>query len=169
MKESNVTRKRKFDDNIIVNAETGEIAKLPPSSSCYIEEVMPSFALRTKNYVSITPEAITYLTEVCKKADIAKVMSMSANLRESFCIVFNSNNRPHNFKSLAKYLKMSEDELYKLIGRLVRKNILAYTVCSPSGHLEKIFMLNPYVVRKRTEISNVLKVIFRDVTKDILE
>jgi hypothetical protein len=63
-------------------------------------------------------------------------------------------------------LNLNERELYRLINRLTKQNILAYAVCAPSGYLQKIIMLNPYIARRRTQFADELNVIFSDITNN---
>jgi hypothetical protein len=168
MREKKVRVKRKIKDGIIVDGETGEKFDLPPKTCLYAEEQLDAFKLKDKNYVSITPEAIEYLTTHCMKTDIPKILMISATTKTNCNVAFTKNNTPHSIETLSNYLQLNKRELYRLINRLTKQNILAYAVCSPSGYLQKIIMLNPYLARRRTMFSDKLKLIFRDITKDTL-
>lgn len=166
MREKKVRVKKKIENGLFIDADSGEQYKMPPSSSIYLEERKNAFILEDKNYVSITLEAIEYLTTQCKKTDISKILMISATTKTNFNVSYTNNNKPHNIESLSKYLQLNERELYRLINRLTKQNILAYAVCAPSGYLQKIIMLNPYLARRRTHFAGELKVLFRDITKD---
>jgi|LakMenEpi03Aug12_release.lakeMendotaPanAssembly.Ray.scaffolds.fasta_scaffold264748_2 hypothetical protein len=166
MNKSKVKVKTKVGNEVLVNKHTGEILEQSPSSSFYIEETKDAFVVSSKNYVSITPEAIEYLTIHCKNTDIAKILMISATTRTDFSVAFHTNNKPHSIETLSKYLNLNERELYRLINRLTKQNILAYAVCAPSGYLQKIIMLNPYIARRRTQFADELNVIFSDITNN---
>jgi hypothetical protein len=167
IEEKNICVQKKLEDYDLVHRETGQLAKLDKGESVILKKKKDTFVMNYDNYVSFTPQAIEYLIVNCKKADIAKVLSISSTLKTEFCISYLDNNIPHNANSLCSFLDMTQDEFYRLVKRLVTKGVLAYTVCAPTGHVQKIFMLNPYIAKKRNEISNELKVMFRDITKDV--
>jgi hypothetical protein len=168
MREKKVRVKRRIENGLFVDAETGEQINLAPLSRVYVEEIKDAFILENKKYVSITPEAIEYLTTHCMKTDISKILKISATTKTNCNAAFTKNNIPHNIETLSNYLQLNKRELYRLLNRLTKQNILAYAVCSPSGYMQKIVMLNPYLATRRTTFAGELKAIFRDITKDTL-
>ncbi len=43
-----------------------------------------------------------------------------------------------------------------------------YMVCAPTGFVQKIYVLNPYIARKRRVMNCELMIAFCDVTKDVI-
>jgi hypothetical protein len=166
MKESAVRRKTLLTDISAVNNETGEAFETDENSKLYHVVNTGLFKITYEEFVCITPKAIMYLNQNCKKSDIAKVLSMSATIREKYCVLFTNNHKPHNIKSLARHLKIVENEVYRLKDRLIELNIIYYGHFPDTGHNGKIFMFNPYIAKKANLISENIKKIFRNVTKE---
>ena len=131
-----------------------------------MKENTNQFIINSNNYTTFTAEAMEYLTSELSNVDLARVFKMSNMLRTDCSVICQGNNHPHTPESLSVVLDMSSDEFYRMVSRMRSKNILAYCVCSPSGYVQKIYMLNPYVARKRTRMNCELNMFFRDVTKD---
>jgi hypothetical protein len=87
-------------------------------------------------------------------------------LRTDCSIVCQDNNHPHTPETISIKLDMHIDKWYEFVRKMVKKNILCYCVCAPSGYVQKIYMLNPFIARKRTTFNCELNTFFRDVTKD---
>jgi hypothetical protein len=119
--------------------ESVELVKYKPSTKMLLE---------SKDYITIDSQALLYLCNVLSKGDISHLYRMAQMLRTDCSILFNNNNKPHTTESLCKALDVDVSNFRKVLNRLVKKNVLAYAVCAPSGYVKKVYMFNPYVARK---------------------
>lgn len=168
----NKTKQRKISSKIIpgeyVNVNTGETlaSEVNDNISITIKEGTNQFVINSDNYVTFTKEAIEYLYRELSSTDIGKITTISNMLKTDCSIICQENNHPHTPETLSIKLDMNLNKWYEFVRKMVKKNILAYCTCAPSGYIQKIYMLNPYIARKRTTFNCELSTFFRDVTKD---
>lgn len=151
-----------------INVTTGELlsSEIKEGIKISIKQGTNQFIINSDNYVSFTKEALEYLYRELSNVDIGKITVISNMLKTDCSIVCQDNNHPHTPETLSITLDMNLNKFYEFVRKMVKKNILAYCVCAPSGYVQKIYMLNPYIARKRTSFNCELNVFFRDVTKD---
>lgn len=165
LKARKVTSKSHPDD--YVNKETGELLSSErPGVSVLLRQDTGQFVMNTKEYVTFSSEAMEYLAKELSTTDIGKIHIISNMVKGDCSIISQNNNLPHTPNTLCYVLDMDISRFYEFIRKLVRKNILAYAVCAPSGYLERIYMLNPYIARKRKTFNKGMMMLFRDITKD---
>lgn len=153
-----------------VNHTTGETMRSETKSNEKIQKKKPNgtFRINSDNYVMFDDNAVKYLLKVLNRTDVSRVFQMSNMARGECSILSHSNSRPHTSESLAEALGMSMDKFYAMIRTMVKESILAYTVCAPTGFVRKIYILNPYIARKKRVMSCELMHTFCDVTKDVI-
>lgn len=168
----NTTKIRKVSSKInpedYVNHDTGELmnSEVKDGVSITFKESTNQFIIDSDEYVVFDADAIYYLTNQLSNADRGKIMTIANMVKGDCSIICQTNNHPHTPETLSVTLDMNLNKFYEFVRKMVKKNILAYTMCSPSGYLQKIYMLNPYVARKRKTINCELNTFFRDVTQD---
>ncbi len=152
-----------------VHRDTGEnmAEKVDETTSISLKEDTGQFIVNSNEYIVFDAGAMQYVQNALAKSDVSRVFTMTTMLKTEYSVLYQGNNRPHNANTLSVDLNMSQDKFYKMVRRLVSKNILAYVVCAPSGYTQKLYMLNPYIARRRKSFDNELKEFFRDITKPI--
>lgn len=150
------------------NVDTGELlsSETKEGISISMKEKTNQFIINSDEYVVFDSNAIQYLIKYASKGDVTRVFTMSDMVKGDCSIICQGNNHPHTPETLCGILNLTINEWYVIVRRLVKLNILAYTICAPSGYVQKIYMLNPYIARKRKTINCELNIFFRDVTKD---
>lgn len=158
----------KKDLSNYVNIETGEtlVSESKAGTEITVKEKPEYFTINSNEYIIFDSAAINYLNNILPKADVSRIYLMSNMLKGDCSVICQSNNHPHNSETLPIVLDLSQDKFYKLVRKLVNKNILTYCVCAPSGYVQKIYMLNPYIARKRKTINCELNYFFKDITKN---
>lgn len=164
-----VKKQSKVDPTQYVDRDNGTnmAEKCNENVSISLKEDTGQFTVDTDNYIVFDADAMEYVQNAVAKADIGRVFKLSGMIRTDCSVLYQNNNHPHNANTLPTVLDMSQDKFYTMVRRLVSKGILAYAVCAPSGYTQKIYMLNPYIARRRKTFNNELLVLFRDVTKPI--
>ena len=151
-----------------VNHETGETmgSEMKDGLSVTMRKDTGHFVIDSNEYVVFDAGAIEYLQSAAK-ADVSRVIQMGNMVKGDCSVIYQNNNHPHDSSTLPGILNLSQDKFYKMVRRLVALNVLSYCVCAPAGYTQKIYMLNPYIARKRKTFDNKLAEFFRDVTKPI--
>lgn len=166
-KIKSVKNKVKKDIEKYVNIDTGET--LQSELICGKETIIAKkdtdlFTIESKEFIVIESKAMIYLSKILTASEFEKVLCMANMVKTEFNILFNYNI-PHTPDTLSKELQLTVDNLTRLIKKLHKKGILAYIVSYKSGYLQKIYMLNPTVARKRKTFHNDLLEIFEDLSK----
>ena len=113
------------------------------------------------NYAVISSEAVEALQSVLNDSDLGKVMKMSLTIKTDLSILFNENI-PHTNKTLQYYLKIKSEAMYiGLIKRLMRAGVLYQIKGLIWGEVRVIYMINPYICRKRKTFENRVLEVFR--------
>lgn len=160
--------KKAIDLSNYVNAETGQVMSDEIGSQTRITSIHDTgqFIVKSNEFVVFDSAAADYLVRELTGAERARVFDMYNMVKGDCVVVMSKNNHPHTPDTLSAVLSMSLNKFYEFVRKLVKKNIMAYTVCAPSGVVQKIYMLNPYIGRKAKSVNNELLRIFRDVTLD---
>ncbi len=168
----NTTSKRIVSSTIIpddyVNKDTGEMLNSQIKDKVHItlKQDTNQFIINSDEYVVFDADAIYYLSAYLSSTDRGRIMSIANMVKGDCSVICNGNNHPHTTESLSKVLDLSTSKFYSFVNKMKNRNILAYCICSPSGYTQKIYMLNPYIARKRKSINCELRHFFRDVTQD---
>ncbi len=167
----NTVEKRKIQSKVIAdqyaNIETGELltSEINNKISITLKENTNHFIINSDEYVVFDADAIYYLTAHLSSTDRGKIMTIANMVKGDCSVVCQNNNHPHTPETLSITFDMHIDKWYTFVRKMVKQNILAYCVCAPSGYLQKIYMLNPYIARKRKTINCELNHFFTDITK----
>lgn len=162
------TTEHKIKGDEYGNYSTGEtLNDAVQGDTVYHKRKGDTFHIDSDNYIVFDGEAARYLCRTLSAVDQARVMQMGNMLYTDCSIVYNNTERTaHSSETLSNALGMNLNKFYIMVRKLVKKNILSYCVCAPSGYVQKIYMLNPYVVRKTKNFNCELLSFFRDVTKE---
>ncbi len=159
----NVIEKRNLDLDNYVNSETGELLLSEfNGTSITASKETNRVLISSDEYVVIDSPSLRIMCDLLSNVDYRRVVTMGNWLFTDFNVVFN-NNVPHTLDTLAKALNMNPDDTRRFCKRLVEVNIMAYVVCAPSGFLQRIYMLNPILIRKRKTFHKHLLTFFNEL------
>jgi len=169
MSKTDTIRKRKLKKWVnpgnYANIETAETydSELNPDESIYMEVETGEVVLTFANFVSYDA---SFEEEICKRlsdADYKRYRLMSCWLHTNFNVVLSGNNRPHTRQTLAKAIGLSEDGTTRLVNRLKEEGLMLYGIFPESGYDKKIYIMNPFVTRKRKIIHEHMLTLFIDI------
>lgn len=165
IKKKKITSKLPVE--MYANTETGETlaSELGKTISISVKQDTDQFIINYDNFVTFQDSAMYYIANVLTKSEVSLVFTMSRMLKTDCCILSQENNHPHNSETLQCELNLELSKFYALVRKLVKKGILAYCVCAPSGYVQKIYMLNPHIAKKRVTVNCALDVFFKDIPK----
>lgn len=133
----------------------------------YHKKKLDTFHIESTNYIIFDDAAAAYLCRELSAVDRDRVMRIGNMLYSDCSVVYNRDRRTaHSSETLSTALDMEISKFYVMVRKLVKKNILSYCVCAPSGYVQKIYMLNPYIIRKTKNLNCELHSFFRDVTQE---
>jgi len=113
------------------------------------------------DYSVISSEAVREMQEILNNSDLSKVLLMAVTVRTDLSILFN-NNVPHTNRTLQSYLQIRSEAMYiNLIRRLMKAGILYQIKGLIWGEVRVIYMINPYICRKRKVFENRVLDVFR--------
>lgn len=150
--KTKVKNKVKVDLEKYVNVDTGEplCDELSSSgSSISITSSGDLVCLNSSDYAVVDSATMKYLLSVLSYNEIGKITYMALTTKTQLNILYN-NNVPHSNKSLQKYLEVkSESSFFKFLKKLIKVGVLYQIKGKIYGEVRVIYMLNPYVTRKR--------------------
>ena len=165
-----IIKKQALDPSSYVNPETGETisSELTNSDNDRVKLTRETntdyFIIDSKEYVIIDSKGLLKVASILGEVELAKVIKMADCVRTPFNILY-EDSVPHTPESLSTYLDYNIDNFYKLIKKLVKKGIMAYIVCAPSGYVKKVYMLNPTLARKGKKFHAHIEDVFPDFSK----
>lgn len=146
-----------------VNVETGEtlVSELK-DSKVEITEDSESIVVTSDNYTVIDSEAMLFLTQHLNRSELGAVSIISADLRTPLNIVYN-NTIPHTNETLQELLGMASNSTFNLlIKKLMKLGVLYQIKGYIMGKIRVIYMMNPFVARKRKQFDEKVVNLFRE-------
>ena len=165
MGKKKVVHRAGFDASKFVDSETGETLESVLGKG-HLENVSVTdlFTLSYEDYRIINDKRLDDVKGSVSRSDYVRFLDMSKMVKTIFNVLYNSTI-PHDLESLSRALDLPKDEVTRLVNRLVKKGFMAYTVCAPSGFVQKLYMLNPSIIRKRKTFHKELLIFFKDLGK----
>ena len=156
--------KKKINYDNYVNIDTGESvsSELNNGESMCIEVPTGEVVLTFKEFVMTNALLEWKILWDMPPVDFRRYHFMTCFLHTPFNIVMSKNNRPHTPETLSKELQLSKCETTRLVNRLTENGLLLYTNIPESGYEKKVYIINPFVSRKRNSINEKLLTLFPD-------
>ena len=103
--------------------------------------------IHSENYMIVDTDVLNIVKKEITQSDYLKLFGLGVCLKTRYNILFN-HTRPFTVDTLSVRLGINVDNTNKFVKRMVEKGIMAYTVCAPSGYLQKIYSINPQLLRR---------------------
>lgn len=164
-----VKTKKNLDLSKYANVDTGEflIDEVDGKNSITIDEKTDMSVVSYSDYSVISTEAITILTQLLNNSDLANVIKMSIVVKTPMSVLFN-HNIPHTNETLQKYLEIKSESMYMgLIKRLMNVGVLYQMKGLIFGEVRRIYIINPYICRKRRVFENKVLDIFQQFNNEL--
>jgi hypothetical protein len=165
MRTSKVTKRTPIDLSVYYNMETGEVLaeEVKTKTSITIVQETDQRRIYSKDYSMVESAAILSLKDKIPINTIGIIVLLSITTKTESNILYN-NNTPHTNKTLQEYLNFkSESQYFKTIKQLISLNILHTKKYQVQGKIRTIYMMNPYVCRKRAKLNDEIFNIFTKV------
>jgi hypothetical protein len=168
IKRPRVTKNVDFDLESYVNTETGELltsALSKDKMTVKITEEGSYVVMSTDDYIVLDSATVKFLVTELSRVELASVITMATDLKTPLNLVYNGP-QPHSNESLQVLLGYSSrDKFFKLLKKLMELGVLYQIKGRISGEVRVVYMLNPYIARKRRTIDNSVFKVFQPFIK----
>lgn len=151
-----------------VNTDTGELLVSEirrDKMAVTVTEEGNYVVITSDDYVVLDCKTVNYLSEVLSKPEMQSILKMATDLKTPLNIVYNGP-QPHSNESLQKFLGYSSEAMFlKLLKKLIREGVLYQIKGKISGEVRVIYMMNPFLARKRKTIDKEVFNVFNPFLK----
>ena len=148
-----------FDLETYVNIETGELLSSSlgrDKLSVSVTEKGDYVVMSSDDYVVLYSATVKFLANQLSRAELSNVLMMATDLKTPLNLVYNGP-QPHSNESLQAFLGYSSRAMFfKLLNKLMKLGVIYQIKGRISGELRVVYMLNPYIARKRKTIDNTV-------------
>ena len=167
-KTTPIIQKENIDLSKYVNTDTGEPLsdELSDRVSIVVNKDTDMSVVSYSDYSVISTEAIVILSQILNNSDFANVIKMAIVVKTPMSIIYN-DTVPHTNETLQKYLEIKSESMYiSLMKRLMKAGILYQMKGLIYGEVRKIYIINPYICRKRRVFENKVLDVFKQFKKE---
>lgn len=149
------------------NEETGELLSSELKGTVVtVTKKTTGVMIDYDDYATISTEAMLQLANVLNNSDLGNTLKMSLCAQTPLSLLYNNNNQLHSNKSLQEYLEIkSEAKYFDLIKRLIKAGVLYQIKGLIYGEVRKIYMINPFISKKRKVFDEQVIKVFKSFDK----
>ena len=159
-----VNKKISIDYTKYVNSETGELLSSELEGGkmkITMTEEGKMIIMSSDNFIILDANTVRYLEDVLSASEMGHVVKMTVDLKTPLNLIYNGPY-PHSNKSLQELLGYtSESTFLKLIRKLMKLGILYQIKGNISGSVRVVYMLNPFLARKRKSLDKEVFEVFK--------
>ena len=149
--------------NDIVDTETGELINIG-NSTLLKRTSTNEITINSKEYVYVDVQTLMKLLKKgVKQVDLALLLSLSSNLLIKYNICLNDDDEPLKTSTIAVLINNKPQSTKRKINRLIKHGLLYYGVYKQNKRLGKVYIINPYFIRKGRKLSGGLRFLFQDI------
>jgi len=163
-----IVQNSNLDLSKYVNTDTGEplLDEVGDKVSIVVNKDTEMSVVSYSDYSVISTEAIIILSQILNNSDFANVIKMAVVVKTPMSIIYN-DTVPHTNETLQKYLEIKSEAMYvNLIKRLMNAGVLYQMKGKIYGEVRKIYIINPYICRKRKVFENKVLDMFQQFKKE---
>ena len=167
MKRKSKTDNFDVEEWVLMNPKTGEMREFEEGK---ISVIRPTklVTLHSENYFIIDTDRLNILRKQgLKDIHIGLLVLMSANLGYKLNICLTQDGKPHTSSTIAELLGQTQQAVIRKLKKLQELKIIKKTTISDNKHLGKVYIVNPYLLRKGKDFSIFLSLIFTDFLVEV--
>lgn len=138
-----------------VNEETGELLTSELNRDKMVVTITEEgnyVVITSDDYVVLDCKTVNYLSEILSRTEMNNILMMATDLKTPLNIVYNGP-QPHSNESLQTFLGYSSKSTFiKLLQKLMKHGVIYQIKGRISGEVRVIYMMNPFLARKRKTI-----------------
>lgn len=156
-----------LDVSVYHNEETGELLSSELKGTVVtVTKKTTGVMIDYDDYATISTDAMLQLANVLNNSDLGNTLKMSLCAQTPLSLLYNKNNQLHSNKSLQEYLEIkSEAKYFDLIKRLIKVGVLYQIKGLIYGEVRKIYMINPFISKKRKVFDEQVIKVFKSFDK----
>ena len=154
----------------VINKTTGEVMQFAKNQKLLLQEETQIRTFDSKLYVYLDTQRLQYLTEVkgVKSHLIGLMLELSCYLSSRTNSLIREDKTPHSADTLAELLGQERQTVKYNLNKLVKLNLAELIKPSKRGE-QRMYVLNPYVVKRGKQFSKSLGFIFKDPLPKAIE
>ena len=158
-----VTVKKLIDPSQYVNVETGEdLTSQLNNGGVEFHQNSEYITITSDNFTILDFNALVFLKNHLNRSELGSISIIAEDLKTPLNIVYN-NSIPHSNESLQKTLNIASNSTFNLlIKKLMKLGVLYQIKGNIGGQVRVIYMMNPFVARKRKQLDSKLLNVFKD-------
>jgi len=163
-----INEKKIIDVSIYHNEETGELlsSEMGKNTTVVVSQKTSNVTIDYEDYATISTQAMFTLMDVLNNSDLANTLKMSLCAKGPLSLLYNENNQLHSNETLQKYLDISSQSTYfSLINKLIKVGVLYQVKGLIYGEVRKIYMINPFLSKKRKVFDEKVVEVFQSFNK----
>ncbi len=158
------SKKVNLDVTKYVNSDTGELLTSELRRDKMVVTVTEEgnyVVITSDDYVVLDCKTVNYLSEALSRTEMNNILMMATDLKTPLNIIYNGP-QPHSNESLQRFLGYSSKSTFiKLLQKLIKEGVLYQIKGRISGEVRVIYMMNPFLARKRKTIDKEVFEVFR--------
>lgn len=147
-----------------VNEETGELLTSELQRDKMVVTVTKEgnyVVITSDDYVVLDCKTVNYLSDILSRTEMNNILMMATDLKTPLNIVYNGP-QPHSNESLQVFLGYSSKSTFiKLLQKLIKAGVIYQIKGNIRGEVRVIYMMNPFLARKRKTIDKEVFEVFR--------
>lgn len=151
------------------SCDTGEILINTSNKKYSVRETIideDTFTVSSEEYVILDSRSLAAIKPYISYSDFGALIYMCKFIKCHYNVCMKDEVMPHSTATISEDLKITVQGARKILNKLVDKNILAYAICYPAGYKQKIYMVNPTLLRNSKTFSKCIYPLFKDLTID---
>lgn len=163
-----ISEKKLIDLSLYHNEDTGEIlsSEVGKGTTITVSQKTEKVTIDYEDYATISTKAMLTLMEVLNNSDLANTLKMSLCAKGPLSLLYNENNQLHSNETLQKYLDISSRSSYfSLVNKLISVGVLYQVKGLIHGEVRKIYMINPFLSKKRKVFDEKVIEVFQSFDK----
>ena len=147
-----------------VNEETGELLTSELQRDKMVVTVTKEgdyVVITSDDYVVLDCKTVNYLSDILSRTEMNNILMMATDLKTPLNIVYNGP-QPHSNESLQVFLGYSSKSTFiKLLQKLIKAGVIYQIKGNIRGEVRVIYMMNPFLARKRKTIDKEVFEVFK--------
>lgn len=157
-------KKVSLDLSKYVNTDTGELLTSELQKDKMVVSVTEEgnyVVITSDDYVVLDCKTVNYLSDILSRPEMQSILRMATDLKTPLNIVYNGP-QPHSNDTLQKFLGYSSQAMFlKLLKKLIKEGVLYQIKGKICGEVRVIYMMNPFLARKRKTIDKEVFSVFK--------
>lgn len=168
MKVTTVNSTKKINLEEYINSDTGEQLSSELRGGIVISKSKTDMVnISSDDYVILDAKALLYLSQYLNRSELGSIYVMSSDLKTEINIIYN-NNIPHTNETLQNKLGIASPNTFNLLMKKLMKFGVVYQIKGRiMGSVRVIYMMNPFLARKRKTIHKDIIEIFDEFRKKV--